>query len=55
MIILRNSGHGENVEFVWEHLRPDLEGTNTGKFLIIMAYLASKVYCLLSGFFFVLI
>ena len=35
--------------------RSDLEGTNTGKFLIIMTYLASKVYCRLSFCHFVLI
>ena len=46
IIILRNSGYVANIEFVWEYLRSGLGGTDNGKFVIKMTYLASKVYCL---------
>ena len=55
MIILRNSGHGANIRICMEYLRSGLGGVNTGKFLIKMTYLASKVYFLLSVCYFVLI
>ena len=52
---IRFRGYSANKEFVWKYLRSDLGGTNTGKLLIMTTYLASKVYCLLSFCYFVLI